>query len=101
MAMAINVSADMETLLCLKAAKDGTTVTDYLIRLVQNDLNVDLSEYASLEDYASAVAGIQAGLKDFEAGSSISFEDWSAREDARKETRRQQKQNTRTLEKVA
>lgn len=98
MAMTLNVSADMETLLCLKAAKEGMTVTGYLMQLVQSDLNVDLSEYADLEDYASTIAAIQAGLEDFDAGRSISFEDWCAREDARKEVRRQ---NTRTLEKVA
>ena len=101
MAMTLDVSADMETLLCLKAAKESMTVTGYLMQLVQNDLSVDLSEYAGLEDYASTIAAIQAGLEDAEAGRTISFEDWCAREDARKETRRQQTQNARTLEKVA
>lgn len=101
MAITLDVSGDMETLLCLKAAKESMTVTGYLMQLMQNDLSVDMSEYASLEDYASTIAAIQAGLEDAEAGRSISFEDWCAREDARKEARRQQKQDTRTLEQVA
>ena len=101
MALTLNISPDMETLLRLKAAKSGQDVTDYLLGLVEIDLDVDLSEHEGLEDFASSVAGIQEGLEDFNAGNSISFEEWCAREAERKEERRRQKQNTHTAEKVA
>jgi len=101
MAITLDISPDMETLLRLSAAKNSQDVTDYLLKLVQNDLSVDLSEHAGLEDYASAVAGIQAGLEDLNAGNSISFEDWCLREDARKEERRQQKQSAHATGKAA
>jgi len=101
MALTLDISLDMETLLRLSAAQNGQDVTGYLLKLVQHDLKVDLAEYAGLEDYASSVAGIQAGLEDFNAGNSISFEEWCLREDARKEERRQQRQNTHTAGKAA
>ena len=88
MAMTLDVSADMETLLCLKAAKEGITVTGYLMQLVQNDLNIDMSEYAGLEDYASTIAAIQAGLEDAEAGRSISLEEMVAEHEARRKARK-------------
>ena len=75
MALTLDISPDMETLLRLKAAKSGQDVTDYLLQLVESDLNVDLSEHDSLEDYASAVAGIQAGIEDMEAGRTYSSEE--------------------------
>ena len=92
MALTLDISPDMETLLRLSAAQKGQDATSYLLTLVQQDLNVDLSEHADLEDYASSVASIQAGLEDLNAGNSISFEDWCLREDARKKERNQQKQ---------
>ncbi len=101
MALTLDISANMETLLRLKAAKNGWDITGYLLELVKSDLSVDLSEYDGLEDYASSVAGIQAGIEDFNAGNSISFEEWCAREAERKEERRRQKQDTHNLEKVA
>ena len=84
MALTLDISPDMETLLRLKAAKSGQDVTGYLLELVKSDLSVDLSEYDGLEDYASSVAGIQSGIEDFNAGNSISFEEWCAREAERK-----------------
>ena len=75
MAQTLDISPDMETLLRLKAAKSGQDVTDYLLQLVESDLNVDLSEHDSLEGYASAVAGIQAGIEDMEAGRTYSSEE--------------------------
>ncbi len=89
MALTLDISPDMETLLCLSAAQQGQDVTAYLLKLVQNDLGIDLSEHADLEDYASSVASIQEGLEDLNAGNSISFEDWCLREDARKAERQQ------------
>ncbi len=75
MALTLDISPDMETLLRLKAAKSGQDVTGYLLMLMQADLDADLSEYDGLEDYASAVAGVQAGLADIEAGRTYSSED--------------------------
>ena len=98
MAMTLDISPDMETLLRLKAAKSGQDVTGYLLGLVEGDLDVDLSEHKGLEDFASSVAGIQAGVEDFNAGNSISFEEWCVREGERKE--RRQKQKSHTVEKV-
>lgn len=97
--MTLDTSPEMETLLRLVAAKNEQTVTDYLLSLVQNDLNVDLSEYAGLEDYAASVSGIQAGLEDFNAGNSISFEDWCLREDMQRAERKPQKQSVNAAEK--
>ena len=101
MALTLDISPDMETLLRLKAAKSGQDVTGYLLELVKSDLSVDLSEYDGLKDFASSVASIQEGLEDFNAGNSISVEEWCAREAERKEERRQQRQSSRTVEKVA
>ena len=101
MALTLNISPDMETLLRLKAAKDSQDITAYLLKLIENDLNIDRSEYADLEDYAASVAGIQAGLEDFNEGNSISFEDWCARETARKEERQSRKRKSYAPEKVA
>lgn len=100
MAMTLETSPEMETLLRLAAAKNGQTVTDYLLSLVPTSLDVDLSEYAGLEDYAASVAGVQAGLEDFSAGNSISFEDWWLREDARRAEQKPQKQRTSAAEKA-
>ena len=101
MALTLDISPDMETLLRLKAARSGQDITGYLLELVKGDLSVDLSEYDGMEDYAASVAGVQAGIEDFNSGNSISFEEWCAREAERKEERRHQKQNTHTAEKVA
>lgn len=98
MATTLDTSPEMETLLRLAAAKNNQTVMDYLLSLVQSDVNVDLSEYAGLEDYAASVAGIQAGLEDFNAGNSISFEDWCLREDTRRAQRKPQKQSAYTTD---
>lgn len=65
----------MEALLRLSAAQKGQDVTAYLLTLVQHDLKVDLTEHAGLEDYASAVAGIQAGIEDMQAGRTFSSEE--------------------------
>ena len=65
----------METLLRLQAAKSGQNITGYLMRLVENDLHINLSEYAGLEDFASSIAAIQAGLEDMEAGRTVSLEE--------------------------
>ena len=100
MALTLDISPDMEILLRLKAAKEGQDVTGYLLKLLEEDLRVDLSEYDGLEDYASAAAGVQAGIEDFNTGNSVSFEEWCAREAERKEERRQ-KQTRRITEKVA
>lgn len=100
MAVILNISPNMEVLLRLKAAQGGQDTTAYLLGLMQEDLHVDLSKYDGLEDYASSVAGIQAGVNDFNDGNSISFEEWCAREAERKEERRQ-KQVAGATEKVA
>ena len=75
MALTLDISPDMETLLRLKAAKGDQDITAYLLHLVEDDLNIDLSEYNGLEDFASSVAGIQAGLEDMEAGRTYSSEE--------------------------
>lgn len=98
MAQTLDISPDMETLLRLKAAKNGLDVTAYLLHLVAGDLHADLSKYDGLEDYASAVAGVQSGIENFNTGNSVSFEEWCVREAERKEERRQ---TARTAEKVA
>ena len=100
MALTLDISPDMETLLRLKAAKSGQDVTGYLLELVKSDLSVDLSEYDGLEDYAASVAGIKEGIEDINAGNSISFEEWCVREAERKEERRRQKQDIPTVEKA-
>ena len=104
MATTLETSPEMDTLLRLAAAKNGQTVTSYLLGLVEISLAVDLSEYAGLEDYAASVAGVQAGLENFNAGNSISFEEWCEREDARRseraKERKPQKQSVHA-EKVA
>jgi hypothetical protein len=100
MALTLNISPEMETMLRRKATRNGQEITGYLLQLVENDLSTDLSEHAGLEDYAASVAGIQAGMQDFNAGNSISFEDWCSREDTRKE-KGQQRQTTQTTEKAA
>ncbi len=99
MALTLEISPDMETLLRLKAAQSNQDITAYLLKLVESDLNIDLSEHKGSEDYASAVAGIQAGIEDFNTGNSISFEEWCAREAERKQERHQP--GTRSLEKAA
>ncbi len=75
MALTLDISADMETLLRLKAAKNGQDITGYLLELVKSDLSVDLSEYDGLGDYAASVAGVQAGIEDIEAGLTYSVEE--------------------------
>ena len=75
MALTLDISPGMEALLRLKAAKSGQDVTGYLLMLMQADLDADLSEYDGLEDYASAVAGIQSGIEDMEAGRTYSSEE--------------------------
>lgn len=89
--MTLDISPEMETLLRLAAAKNGQTVTDYLLSLVQSSLNVDLSEYAGLEDYAASVAGIQAGIEDMEAGRTFSSEEAFAQLEDRKAAWRREK----------
>ena len=92
MALTLDISPDMETLLRLKAAKNGQDVTGYLLGLVGSDLHVDLSEYDGLEDYASAVAGIQAGIEDMEAGRTYSSEEAFAMLEEDKARWRQEKE---------
>ena len=75
MALTLDISPDMETLLRLKAAKHSQDITAYLLGLVAGDLSADLSEYNGLEDYASAGAGVQAGIEDMEAGRTYSLEE--------------------------
>lgn len=75
MALTLDISPDMETLLRLKAAKSDQDITGYLLGLVEGDLHVDLSKYDGLEDYASSVAGVQAGIEDMEAGRTYSAEE--------------------------
>ena len=77
-ALTLNISADMETLLRLKAAQGNQDITAYVLKLLTNNINVDLSEYDGLDDYASAVAGVQAGLEDLKAGRTYSAEEVSA-----------------------
>jgi len=98
MALALDISPDMEALLRLKAAKNNQDITTYLLKLVEKDLNIDLSEHDGLEDYASSVTGIEEGLEDFNAGNTISFEEWCDREAERKQERH--RQTTRSPEKV-
>ena len=104
MALTLDISSDMEILLRLQASKRGQDVTSYLIRLVEGDLHVDLSEYAGLEDFASSVAGIQAGLEDIEAGRTISLEEFVAEAEAEREQRRKRREaqkNVAQMETVA
>ncbi len=92
MAVTLDISPDMGILLQRQAAKSGQNITDYLMRLVENDLQINLSEYAGLEDFASSVAGIQAGLEDIEAGRTIAFEDFVAEMEAEREQRRKRRE---------
>ena len=78
MALTLEISPDMETLLRLKAAQSNQDITAYLLKLVESDLNIDLSEHDGLEDYAASVAGVRAGLEDLEAGRTYSAEEVSA-----------------------
>lgn len=90
MALTLDISNDMETLLRLQAAKGGQDVTGYLLRLVESDLQINLAEYAGLEDFASSVAGIQAGIEDMEAGRTLSFEETFTQLEAEKVKWRQE-----------
>ncbi len=92
MAVTLDISPDMEILLRLQAAKGGQDITGYLMRLVESDLQINPSEYAGLEDFASSVAGIQAGLEDIEAGRTIAFEDFVAEAEAEREQRRKRRE---------
>ena len=89
MAVTLDISPDMETLLRLKAAKNGQDITGHLLHLVQDDLHVDFSEYDGLEDYASAVASVQAGIEDMEAGRTYSSKEAFAFLQARRTERRE------------
>ncbi len=84
MALTLDISPDIETLVRLKANQSGLDVTEYLLRLVESDLNVDLSEHADLEDFASSVAAIQEGLEDIDAGRTFSLEETFAKLEAEK-----------------
>ena len=81
----------METLLRLKAAKSGQDVTSYLLELVKGDLSINLSQYGGLEDCASSVAGVQAGIEDMEAGRTCSSEETFAISKAHRVERRKLK----------
>ena len=89
---ALNISPDMETLLQLQAAKNSQDITGHLMRLIESDIQINLSEYAGLEDFASSVAVIQAGLDDMEAGRTILLEDFVAEMEAEREQRRKQRE---------
>lgn len=97
MALTLETSADMELLLHKQAAMKGQNdVTAYLLQLVEEDIGADLSEYAGLEDFAGSVAGIQAGLDDFDAGRTHSLEEVSSELEARAQGRRTACEGKRT-----
>lgn len=96
MALTLDISPDMETLLRLKAAKSGQDVTGYLLGLVKSDLSVELSEYDGMEDYAASVAGVQAGIEDMEAGRTYSSEEaYTMIEEDKARWRKEKAQNRR------
>jgi len=101
MALTLDISPNMEVLLRLKASKSGQEVTAYLMRLVESDLHVDLSEYTGLEDFASSVAGIQAGLEDIEAGRTISLEEFVAEAEAEREQRHKRREAGKNVDQMA
>jgi predicted transcriptional regulator len=88
MALTLSISADMELFLNKQAAMNRQDVTTYLLNLVEQDVSADLAEFSGLEDFASSVAGIQAGLDDIEAGRTISLEEVIAQGEAGREQRR-------------
>jgi len=96
MALTLNISVDMELLLHKEAAIHGQDVTAYLLGLVERDINVVLSEYSGLEDFASSVVGIQAGLDDIEAGRTITLEEMVAQGAAEREQRRAAREGKRS-----
>ena len=75
MAITLDVSPEVETLLHLQATQSGQGVSAYLLRLVERDLQLDPSEHAGLEDFAQSVAAVQEGFKDAEAGRTVSLEE--------------------------
>ncbi len=96
MALTLDISADMELLLDKQAAMNGQDVTVYLLNPVEKNVGVDLAEFSGREDFASSVAGIQAGLDDIEAGRTISFEEVVAQGAAEREQRRAAREGKRS-----
>ena len=75
MAITLDVSPEVETLLHLQATQSGQGVSAYLLRLVERDLQLDPSEHAGLEDFALSVAAIREDVKDAESGRTVSLEE--------------------------
>ena len=83
MALALDISADMELLLHKQGAiRDQDDVTAYLPQLVEKDIAADLSECA--------------GLEDVDAGRTIAFEDVVAQGTAKREQRRAAREGKQT-----
>jgi predicted transcriptional regulator len=72
MTLTLNLPPDIETLLVQRAERTGQELSSLAIAL----LSVGLSSEG--DDFFDAVAGIQRGLNDFEAGQFSSLEDFVA-----------------------
>jgi len=86
----------MELLLHNQAALSGQDITAYLLKLVEKDIGAELDEFSGLEDLAGSVAGIQAGLDDFDAGRIYSLEEVFGQLEARAQERRAAREGKRT-----
>ncbi|MEH2235551.1 hypothetical protein [Nostoc sp.] len=71
MSIVISLSPELEAQLCKKAAQQGQDVSIVAAELLTRILDWEL------QDLEEAVAGIQRGLDDFEAGRSRSLEEFA------------------------
>lgn len=69
----LETTPEVETLLRLQAGRSDEEIAAYLLRLVEQDCQIDPHEYANLEDFARSIASIQQGLEDAEAGRTVSL----------------------------
>jgi predicted transcriptional regulator len=75
MTITIELTPHVEAQLKRKAARQGQDVTNYLQMLVEADAR---QQDLNLADFLDAVAGIQRGMADAEAGREISLEEYRA-----------------------
>lgn len=84
MTLMLELDPEVEARLRTNAALHGKDVAEYLLTLAENDTPVDLTEFRDMADFEESVSAIREGLADLDAGRTISFEDWSAREEAKR-----------------
>ena len=87
----LETTPEVETLLRLQAGRSGEDIDSYLLRLAEQDIQIDPNEYATLEDFARSVTAIQQGLEDAEAERTVSLDEaFSHLEEVKKNWRQEQ-----------